>query len=84
MESAHHSGFDSAFFNPLHLVWVPVYAVDGDPAPCDPSGMCETSLRLNQVVRSIRQRKGMSQEGFAHSIGLHRTFMGSTCVRAIC
>lgn len=55
---------------------VSVYAVDGEAAPCDRLAVSETAHRLGQVVRTLRQQNGMSQEAFAHAIGVHRTFMG--------
>jgi transcriptional regulator with XRE-family HTH domain len=32
--------------------------------------------RLGSNLRSLRRAKGMSQEGFADIIGIHRTYMG--------
>ncbi|MGH9007869.1 MAG: helix-turn-helix domain-containing protein [Acidimicrobiales bacterium] len=32
--------------------------------------------RLGSNLRSLRRAKGMSQEGFADTIGIHRTYMG--------
>ncbi len=34
-------------------------------------------LALGRRIRQLREKKGYSQEGFAHAAGLHRTFMGS-------
>lgn len=39
--------------------------------------MKDRQRRLGEAVRAGRQRLGMSQEGFADSIGVHRTFMGT-------
>jgi transcriptional regulator with XRE-family HTH domain len=38
--------------------------------------MQEILLTLGKRIRSERQRKGLSQEGFAGVCGLHRTEMG--------
>ena len=31
--------------------------------------------RLGRNVRQLRQDKGLSQEGFAHEAGIHRTYV---------
>ena len=31
--------------------------------------------RLGRNVRQLRQEKGLSQEGFAHEAGIHRTYV---------
>jgi transcriptional regulator with XRE-family HTH domain len=36
----------------------------------------EILLTLGERIRSKRERKGFSQEGFAEECGLHRTAMG--------
>jgi len=33
-------------------------------------------VKLGQRIRRLRDSKGFSQEGFAHEIGLDRTYMG--------
>lgn len=35
------------------------------------------SVRLGNTVRELRAAAGFSQEGFAHKIKVHRTFMGT-------
>jgi transcriptional regulator with XRE-family HTH domain len=32
--------------------------------------------RFGRNLRSLRRSKGLSQEGLAHSLGIHRTYMG--------
>lgn len=34
-------------------------------------------LNLGKSVRHYRRLKGLSQEKFAHSVGLHRTYIGA-------
>lgn len=33
--------------------------------------------RLGRAIRDLRREAGMSQEGFAHHIGVHRTYAGT-------
>jgi len=35
----------------------------------------ELQTSLGQVVRGLRSKRGHSQESFAHTVGLHRTYM---------
>ena len=39
--------------------------------------MEKTSIKLGSKVRKLRANIGISQEDFANSIGLHRTYMGA-------
>lgn len=32
---------------------------------------------LGRAIRRLRSKAGHSQEGFAHAVGLHRTYIGS-------
>lgn len=34
-------------------------------------------IQLGRAVRRLRSAKGFSQEGFADSVGVHRTYMGA-------
>lgn len=34
-------------------------------------------IKLGKRIRELRKEKGFSQEGFAHEVGLDRTYMGS-------
>lgn len=34
-------------------------------------------VALGEAVRVLRQARGLSQEDFAHEVGVHRTYMGS-------
>lgn len=34
-------------------------------------------IKVGQRIRELRKAKGFSQEGFAHEVGLDRTYMGS-------
>jgi transcriptional regulator with XRE-family HTH domain len=34
-------------------------------------------IALGQAVRELREEHGLSQEGFADRVGLHRTYVGS-------
>jgi transcriptional regulator with XRE-family HTH domain len=45
--------------------------------PLHTSTVKDRQRRLGEAVRAGRQRLGMSQEGFADAIGVHRTFMGT-------
>ncbi len=36
----------------------------------------EELIKFGKLVRELRSNKGFSQESFADSIGLHRTYMG--------
>ena len=38
--------------------------------------MPDIARRLGETVRRLRKERGISQEAFAHQIGVHRTFMG--------
>jgi transcriptional regulator with XRE-family HTH domain len=42
----------------------------------EPCSMQQILQLLGRRIRSERQRKGLSQEGFAGACGLHRTEMG--------
>ncbi|MFZ5624125.1 MAG: helix-turn-helix domain-containing protein [Gemmatimonadota bacterium] len=39
--------------------------------------MVALRIRLGRTIREYRKRAGVSQERFAHQIGLHRTFMSA-------
>jgi len=34
-------------------------------------------IKIGKRIRELRKAKGFSQEGFAHEVGLDRTYMGS-------
>lgn len=35
------------------------------------------TLLLGMAIREFRTKAGLSQEAFAHEVGVHRTYMGS-------
>jgi transcriptional regulator with XRE-family HTH domain len=37
----------------------------------------DRSVSFGRAVRALRERAGHSQEAFAHTIGVHRTYMGT-------
>lgn len=37
----------------------------------------DLAKKIGALIRRLRQEAGMSQEGFADSCGLHRTYIGS-------
>ena len=40
------------------------------------SGKRKECLEFGRTVRSLRERKGVSQETFADEVGIHRTYIG--------
>ncbi len=41
------------------------------------SGMSSLRIQLGRTIRDLREKKGLSQEGFAAEVGVHRTYMGA-------
>lgn len=39
--------------------------------------MQEVHKRLGKRIAMLRRKKGLSQEGFAHECGFHRSYMGA-------
>jgi len=40
------------------------------------SDKCPALIKLGKKIRELRKERGFSQEGFAHEVGLDRTYIG--------
>jgi DNA-binding XRE family transcriptional regulator len=50
-----------------------------DAGPLDPATSIDVpalAVRIGQTIRQLRREAGLSQEAFAHRVGVHRTYMG--------
>lgn len=56
-----------------------LYTVDLSAASCQIRNMApeHARIRFGRRVRQLRREKGVSQEAFAHAVGIDRSYFGS-------